>query len=218
MGERKGKSRAFPAGERINHDPAGFAFDQRHVAEIKAAQLIDAVRNFEKSDPGIELRVTPQAWVDRRRRIALDKMKGGKVHQDRSVRRADLPMGLCDQAALGVLKVLVLAEVELLRHSLVCRYGRLAGVTGNPIVLPAAGEQEYCRQTQSRKPPSFRDPFHGFLLRFSACEKKQSGQDNILPCTLEGLNPVDAGNRTAGLLSNVFQFRRSQKRAGKQPC
>jgi len=95
-------------------------------------------------------------------------------------------MGLCDQAALGVLKVLVLAEVELLRHSLVCRYGRLAGVTGNPIVLPAAGEQEYCRQTQSRKPSSFRDPFHGFLLRFSVCEKSNLDRTTFCPARLKG--------------------------------
>jgi hypothetical protein len=61
-----------------------------------------------------------------------------------------------------------------LRHGLVRRYGRLAGVTGYPAdsaVLLAGGKQKYCRQTQSRGPYLLRDPFHGVLLKFSVCEK-----------------------------------------------
>ena len=55
-GQSKGQQprrRARSAGPR--HDPAGLALDQRHVGNVKTAQLVDAVVcHLEQADLGIE--------------------------------------------------------------------------------------------------------------------------------------------------------------------
>lgn len=57
----------------VNDDDTGVAFDDRHARYGKAADLIDAVRDLEQSVRNVELGLTPQTWVDGRRRLMLQK-------------------------------------------------------------------------------------------------------------------------------------------------
>ena len=42
-------------GQRVDDDPAGLAFDQRHVREIVAAHLVDAIRHLEQAVDAVQL-------------------------------------------------------------------------------------------------------------------------------------------------------------------
>ncbi len=45
--EGHGRCGAFPAGERVHHNPSGLAFDEGDVGQIKATQLVNAIGDFE---------------------------------------------------------------------------------------------------------------------------------------------------------------------------
>lgn len=47
VGQRQRGLRAFHAHERVEHNPARFAFDKRKVRHVVAAHLVDAVHHFE---------------------------------------------------------------------------------------------------------------------------------------------------------------------------
>jgi len=66
-------ARAFDRGQRIHHDHAAVALDQRHVGDIEPAHLVDAGQHFEQAVMHVEARLPPQAWIDRRRRIRRRK-------------------------------------------------------------------------------------------------------------------------------------------------
>src|SRR5260370_34625636 len=59
--ELHGGARAFNRGQRIDHDHAALALDQRHVGDIEAPDLIDAGHDLEESMVHVETRLPPQA-------------------------------------------------------------------------------------------------------------------------------------------------------------
>ena len=61
--------RAFDRGQRIHHDHAAVALDQRHVGDVEPAHLVDAGHHLEQAVMHVEPRLPPQAGVDRRRRF-----------------------------------------------------------------------------------------------------------------------------------------------------
>ena len=67
------RPRAFDRGEAVDDDHALVALDQRHVRQIETPHLIDARNHLEQSVVHVELRLPPQAWVDRVRRLACGK-------------------------------------------------------------------------------------------------------------------------------------------------
>ena len=62
-------ARAFDRGQRIHHDHAAVALDQRHVGDVEPAHLIDAGHHLEQAVVHVEPRLPPQAGIDRRRRL-----------------------------------------------------------------------------------------------------------------------------------------------------
>ena len=65
--QRHRGARAFDRGQRIHHDDAAVALDQRHVGDVEAAHLIDAGHDFEQPVVHVEPRLPPQARIHRRR-------------------------------------------------------------------------------------------------------------------------------------------------------
>ena len=147
------RCRTFSRGQRIDHDPAGFALDQRHVCHVKTAHLVNAVRYLEQADLGIEQRVAPQARIDGGRRLAFDKFVGIEVQQDSAISANNLTRGARDETALGVIKVLRVVEFEQLGELLVGLEGQRRGIAGraaNPRTFVTAGNQ--CQQRRQQRP------------------------------------------------------------------
>ena len=159
--QRERGRRGLLAGERIDDDPAGRAADQRHVRDVVAAHLVDAVRHLEQAVHAVQLRLPPQARVHARRarRPSTNaKSPGGPDHA--SVGGPDHEIRLArDEAALRVLEVLRVGERERARDLRV-RFRR-AGGRGREAVLVgvdgdrprrgrpwslAGGEERECQQ------------------------------------------------------------------------
>ena len=137
-------------GERIDHDPAGLAFDERDVGNIKAAQLVHTVHHLVETYVGIELRMAPQAGVDGIGGCALQKIIGRKVTQDAAVGGQYLARRPCDQATLGVFKILPRSLGNSLHKSCIffLRAGTgIAAGTAYTLVF-TAGHQAHCQGNQ----------------------------------------------------------------------
>ena len=148
-GQRRGRS--FLGGQRVDDDPAGLAFDQRHVGNVKAAQLVDMVHHLEQAEVGVELRMAPQAGVDGVGRGAGEEVVGVEVFQHRAIGQRDLARGLGDEAALGVFEVLLVGQRQVFGELRIGGHGGGAGVAGGAAdagVLAAAGQRECSGQGQ----------------------------------------------------------------------
>ena len=124
-GHRCGGSLA--AGQRIDHDPAGLAFDQRDVGNVEASQLVDAVRHLEQADLRVQQRMAPQAGVDGGGCGALLEIEGVEVGQHRTVGGQDLATGLGNEATLRVLEITLIGVERQVLDEL--RIGRRRGRT-----------------------------------------------------------------------------------------
>jgi hypothetical protein len=80
--KRKRRSRGFGAGERIDDNETGVAYDDGHVRHVEAADLIDAVADSEDACAGQEPRVAPEAGVHAVRRFALEEIVSGEIPDD----------------------------------------------------------------------------------------------------------------------------------------
>ena len=147
--ERQRRGGTLACGERVDDDEAGLAFDQRHVGDVEAAQLPDAVGDLEQPDLRIQHRVPPQARVDGGWRLAVDELVGIEVDQHRrAIGRQDLALWARDQTTPGVLEILWVVELEFGRHLLVGLQRGRHGVTGGAAdagVLAASGQQRQQR-------------------------------------------------------------------------
>jgi hypothetical protein len=117
--KRQRGGRTLATGQRIHHDPAGLAFDQRHVRYIETAQLVDSVGYLEQTDLGIEDGVTPQTRVDGWRSLALDEFEIVEIDQHIAAVVPNLAFGPCDQSTLGVFEVLLIFKIKLLGQLLI---------------------------------------------------------------------------------------------------
>src|SRR5437764_5541120 len=161
--KRQRRGRALATGQRIHDDPPGLAFDQRHVCDVETAQLVDSVGYLEQTDLGIEDGVTPQAWVDGWRSLALDELEVIEIDQHIAVGDENFSLGPCNESTLGVFKVLLVLKVELLRQFLVglarSRHGVSAGADNLGLVVAARQRQQ---RSEQRALKEFR---HGFGSR-----------------------------------------------------
>jgi hypothetical protein len=71
----------FGRGQRVHQNPAGFAFDDGHVGNVKAAQLVYAVGHLEQAIVGVQLGVAPQAGIHGFGGFAIEKVVCIKVFE-----------------------------------------------------------------------------------------------------------------------------------------
>lgn len=89
--QREPGSSGFPGDQWIDDDDSGISLDQRHVRQIKSANLIDRIRHRKESLLGDQLRLTPQARIDRWRAVLVKEGVGIVVPQDFPVRIGNQP-------------------------------------------------------------------------------------------------------------------------------
>ena len=117
--EFKSGACALGGCQRVDNDDAGIAFDQRHVGDVEAAHLIDAVADLEQAMVHVELRLPPQARIDGGRCIG----RGEKAVRLQRPDHAVLSIGngcvgqRVDEAAARVLVILAVFKRERCAHS-----------------------------------------------------------------------------------------------------
>ena len=98
--------------ERIDHDQTGSALHDSHVGVRETADLIDAIGDLEQAVNGVELGLTPEAWIDRGRRVVLQEFIGIGAGRRR------------DETLVGIFEVLAVAERQLRQNGTVGTYNR----------------------------------------------------------------------------------------------
>ncbi len=70
-------ARALDRGQRVHHDDAAIALDQRHVGDVEPAHLVDAGHHLEQAVLHVEARLPPQARIDGGGRLFLGQKAVG---------------------------------------------------------------------------------------------------------------------------------------------
>ena len=112
----KGQSRAgrFGRCQRVHQNPAGLAFDDGHVGNVKTAQLVHPVGHLEQAIVGVQLGVAPQAGIHGVGGLAIEKVVRIKVFEHAAVGGQNLAAGFGNETALGVFKILRVVELQVL--------------------------------------------------------------------------------------------------------
>src|SRR6185312_9638396 len=115
--------RALDRGQRVHHDHAAVALDQRHVGDVEPAHLIDAGYDFEQAVMHVEPRLPPQAGVNRRRRLfGGEEAVGLQTPDHPALRRRDLRvLHGAEEAARGVVEIPDVGERQRLQRRRVLR-------------------------------------------------------------------------------------------------
>ena len=110
--------RALDRGQRVHHDHAALALDQRHVGDVEAAHLVDAGHHLEQAMMHVEPRLPPQAGIDGRRRLFGRQEAVGLEAPDRpALRRGDLGVfHRAEKAARGVVEIPDVGERQRLQR------------------------------------------------------------------------------------------------------
>ena len=126
------RARAFDRGQRIHHDHAAVALDQRHVGDVEPAHLIDAGHHFEQSVMHVEARLPPQAGIDGRRRLGVGQEAVGLQTPDHpALRRHDPRMfQRAEKAARGLVEIAGVGERQRLQRRRMLRHHRGRGFLG----------------------------------------------------------------------------------------
>ena len=116
----------FAGDQRIDDDDAAAALDDRHVGDVEAAHLVDAVGDLEQAVVHVEPGLPPQAGVDGVGRLLVGE-EGVvlEAEYDPPVRVAELDLGQrADEAARGVLEVRQIAERQRVEEGAIVRASR----------------------------------------------------------------------------------------------
>ncbi|MNT32228.1 hypothetical protein D3C72_1680980 [compost metagenome] len=115
--------------QRVDHDQAGIALDDRHVGDIEATDLVDPIRHLEQPVVHVQLRLAPQAGVHGGRRpVLLEEAIGGQRPNHIALGIADLGViQRADKATARGLEVTPVLERQLLQHG---RIGTGGGIGG----------------------------------------------------------------------------------------
>ena len=123
--ELEAGARDLRGDQRIDDDEAAVALDDRHVGDVEAAHLVDAVGDLEQAVVHVEPGLAPQAGVDR-----VGGLLGGEEGvvlervDDAAVGVAELDLGQRgDEAARGVLEVGAVAEGQRIEEGSIVRAG-----------------------------------------------------------------------------------------------
>ena len=100
--KRHGHRRSFLSREGINHNPSGLALNEGDVGQIKPTQLPNSFCDLEQTYLIVQGGLTPQTWIDRCRRVALNKGKRIKVPNDLAFGIFHLPCGCGNEASSGI--------------------------------------------------------------------------------------------------------------------
>ena len=138
---------AFDRGQRIHHDDAVLALDQRHVGNIEAANLIDARHHLENPVIHVEARLPPQTRVNGRGRFRVGKKTIGLEAPDYPALRGSDPriFHRAEKAARCILEIARVRERQRFQRRRMPRDNRRrcllggfsAGCFGH-VVLPSA--------------------------------------------------------------------------------
>ena len=83
---RRGALRGY---ERVDHQHAGVALDNRHVREVQPADLVDAVGHLEETVNRRELSLPPETRVHGVRTLSVEEVVGVRVPDDAPAGRPD---------------------------------------------------------------------------------------------------------------------------------
>ena len=104
---------AFHRHQGVVDDPAGVALDEGDVGHVVAPDLIDAVHDLEQAVDVVELGVAPQAGIRGVGRLFIQEGVGVLAPGHLAALRLDLQaVRSRDQAALGVLKLAIVVEIQ----------------------------------------------------------------------------------------------------------
>ena len=162
----------FGVGQGVDDDDAALAFDDRHVGQVDAADLVDTGRDLEQAVGHVQARQTPKAGVHLRRRLLAgeegvvvevpDQLAAGAAHHPVRQRR--------DMPAPGIGEVGRVVEGQFPQHRLVGggrRSGgglRRAGHGGLLRWLSGRGrEAAACQWRPPRSNSAIRTPSQGKL-------------------------------------------------------
>ena len=120
----------FGRRQRIDQDQPAVALDHRHVGDVEAAQLIEAVGDHEQAVGHVEPGHAPQARVHRvGRQLAIDEGIFAKIPQYRAAGRAHHAVRhRRDQTLLRRLEIADVGKRQRRRHGGVRGFGRGFGV------------------------------------------------------------------------------------------
>src|SRR5208282_2468492 len=103
----------FRTDEWIDYDQSGVAFDDAHIGQIETSDLIDAFDNFEETIGHVELRNSPETWIDCVWRCFVEEGIGGEVPHS-APRILDVHKGQgADKSTLGIVEILFVREGEV---------------------------------------------------------------------------------------------------------
>ena len=162
-------ARAFDRGQRVHHDDAAIALDQRHVGDVEAADLVDAGHHLEQPVLHVQPRLPPQARVDGGGRLLLRQEAIGLETPDHAPLRVGDPrmVDRAHEAARGIVEIRGVGKRQRLEHRGLLRDDGGGGVLGSFLRSFAGGCCGHgvvllaYRDIQSRKFVQFK----GFILR-----------------------------------------------------
>ncbi|SHX52439.1 Uncharacterised protein [Mycobacteroides abscessus subsp. abscessus] len=71
--QRQPRGRGLDGHQRVDHDDSAFTLDQRHIRDVQAPNLIDALGDVVKPLADVQPALAPQAGVHRSRARALQE-------------------------------------------------------------------------------------------------------------------------------------------------
>jgi hypothetical protein len=120
--QRQGRGGGLGADEGVDDDDAGVGLDQRHVRQVQAADLVDALDHLVETLFGAQPALPPQAGVHRGGGVALEERVGVVVPHHAPVGgRHHAGVQAPEETAVGVLEVAGVVEGQR---------GELGGVGG----------------------------------------------------------------------------------------
>ena len=136
----------FGHGQRIDDDQPVVTFDDGHVGQVEAAHLIQLGADLEQTGVGIELGQSPQARIDRFRRLVFgEEIIGIDVPDDFAGSVLDLTLEGCDQAFADGFEIGAVAERQGLQDGSVACGGlharRNRTVSSEQRLAQASGDQ-----------------------------------------------------------------------------
>ena len=215
VGQRQRGLRAFHAHERVEHDPARFAFDKRKVRHVVAAHLLDAVHHLEQAIYVVVARVFPQAGVRAIGGVGIfDERVGLLRPDDTAVGVLDFQrIGRGDKVARGVFVLAFIGEVELV----VSRLVRLRRGVGGAFLVGGEARRA-CRARRARRASGQGHAGeHARTGKRHPSQKLATAKMQLVAGFAHGLHLSlgRAPTRTFGRLKNRWHLWRTRERGAK---
>jgi hypothetical protein len=137
----------FDGQQRIEHDQPVLAFNDGHVGQVQAADLVDAFGDLEQAGDGVQLGDAPQARVYRGRGLRrVEKTILTQVPHSLAIGGRDRPVEAFKQPAPGRFEIPVVIERQALQPLLVAGLGGRGGILCRRSGQAREGRQQGERQ------------------------------------------------------------------------